>query len=65
MTTKEEVLQRLIDLRLTTNISDAKRWLVNKKLSEFGGKTPAQVILEGNTSALLEAIERMAVGGYA
>ena len=64
MTTKEAVLQRLIDLRLITNRSEGERWLVNEKIPAFGCKTPAQLILEGHTSALLEAIERIAEGGY-
>lgn len=64
MITKETVLQRLIDLNLVTNRSDGERWILEEKLSGFG-KTPAQLIREEKTDALLDYIEGIANGDYA
>ena len=65
MTTKETVLQRLIDLKLVTGRSDGEHWMIEGKIPAFGYRTATQLIIDGKTDALLEEIERMATGGYA
>ncbi len=64
MTTKETVLQRLINLRLALDVVDAERWLLKEKIPSLGNKTAAQLILNGHADILLEEIERVAKGGY-
>ena len=65
MTTKETVLQHMIDLRLVSSKHDGNRWLTKEKISSFGGKTAAELIIDGHADAVLEYIERISCGGYA
>jgi len=65
MTIKETLLQRLIDLKLVTDRSDGKRWMMDGKIPAFGNRTTTQLIEEGRADALLDEIERMDPGGYA
>ena len=64
MTTKEIVLQRLIDFKLVTDRSDGERWMMDGKIPAFGNITSIQMIEEGRADALLDEIERIATGGY-
>lgn len=65
MTTKETVLQRLIDLNLVIDRNDGERWMLDGKIPAFGYRTATQLIIEDKADALLDEIERMASGGYA
>ena len=65
MTTKETVLQRLIDLKLVTDRDDGERWMTEGKIPAFGNRIATQLIIEGKAVALFDEIERMATGGYA
>lgn len=64
MTTKEIVLQRLIDLKLVMDRKDGERWMLEGKIPAFGYRTATQLIIEGKADALLDEIERIAIGGY-
>lgn len=64
MTANETVLQRLIDLNLVIDRNDGERWMTEEKIPSFGYKTASQLIIEGKADALLDEIERIAIGGY-
>lgn len=65
MTTNEVVLKHLIDLRLVLSEHDGSRWLIKEKIPGFGGKTAAELIMDGHADTVLEYIERISDGGYA
>lgn len=65
MATYEVVLKHLIDLRLVSSEHDGNRWLTKEKIPSFGGKTAAELIIDGHADAVLEYIERISDGGYA
>lgn len=65
MTTKETLLQHLIDLKLVIDRSDGERWMLEEKIPAFGYRTATEIIQEGRVDALLDEIERTANGGYA
>ncbi|MEW8472043.1 MAG: hypothetical protein AB2652_04785 [Candidatus Thiodiazotropha endolucinida] len=60
----EIVIQRLIELNLAQNASEAEQWLHNETTPGFK-KTGIELIQEGLTDDLLEELERVASGGYA
>lgn len=64
MTTKEIVIQRMIKLKLVTNIGDGECFLSKVNIPAFG-KTGDQLIKEGYADSLLDHIEQVAVGGFA
>ena len=63
-TNKEFVLQRLIELKLSSDIDDAEDWINTYKIPSFDNKTALELIQEGRIEALLDEIQRIASGGY-
>lgn len=64
MTTKETVLQRMIELKLVTKRADGERYLSEVIIPGFG-KTGAQLIEDGYADTLLNYVECVSDGGYA
>lgn len=64
MTTKESVIQRMIELKLVTSKDDGECYLLEVKIASFD-KTGAQLIKEGYADSLLDHLEQVAVGGFA
>ena len=63
MTTKEEVITRLIELTLVLDQQEGNRWMLTE--IESLGKTPEELIKEDRTDLVLNYIERIEGGGYA